>query len=403
MQTSSSKLGSITELNPRRDSYQRIRKAERYKSTDAETSRRIENILESLVKRLNVEGASLVLSCKKDICVARAGKIDISYEMDLENRRSIFSGKTILCKKKYIQPMQSDGVVVAYLAIQLIEEQNTDIESFCTIYADQLLHELEMGQIKSDLEKKSETLRRKKQELTEVQEYNDNLLSITSHDLSSPLNAISGYLDLIENCLHDEACLKRIMQYHKRIQSGVHDVLDMLNQMSDVGKFERGSMSPDMIKVDLNWIVEDVCDLLVCNAKNKEIELHVNTTEQPIYVEADTVLLKRIIRNLVDNAIKYTEREGTVEVNVTKKDGKAYIHIEDNGKGISKKDIQHIFSPYVKLYESDDYTSKGIGLFITSYFVDLLNGDIKVESEKNRGSTFSVCFQTLNPFSVAAS
>lgn len=396
-------MGSITKLSLSRGSYQRIRKAECYKTTDEETVQRIENILESLVKRLNVEGASLVISSLQDTCISKAGNIKTEHETNLSEIESVFSRNTILNKRKYIKPIKSEGFVVGYLAIQTKKNQNADIESFCNIYADQLLHELEMGLIKSDLEDKSETLKRKKQELTEVQEYNNNLLSITSHDLSSPLNAISGYLDLIGNCLQDEACIKRIMQYHKRIQSGVHDVLDMLNQMSDVGKFEKGNISPDMIKVDLRWVVKDVCDLLECNAKEKEIDLHVNSAGKPIYIKADTVLLKRIIRNLVDNAIKYTEHKGTVEVNVVKTDGKAYLHIEDNGKGISKKDIQQIFSPYVKLYESDDYTSKGIGLFITSYFVDLLNGDIKVESEESKGSTFSVCFPTLNPFSLAAS
>lgn len=396
-------MGSITKLNLGRNNYNRIRVAERYQPNDTETVQRIENILKSLVKRLNVEGASLLISCRRDICIGRAGQINMEHVEGLVNKNSIFSRETILSKRRYIQPIKVEGVVVGYLAIQMKDDQKTDIEEFCNIYADQLVHELEMGQIKSDLEEKSESLRRKKQELTEVQEYNDNLLSITSHDLSSPLNAISGYLDLIDNCLHDETCLKRIMQYHKRIQSGVHDVLDMLNQMSDVGKFERGSISPDMIKVDLSWVVEDVCDLLEANAKNKEINLNVNLVGQPIYIEADTVLLKRIIRNLVDNAIKYTDSKGRVEVSIVKRDDIAYLQIQDNGKGISKTDIKRIFSPFVKMYKSDDYTSKGIGLFITSYFVDLLNGDIKVESEKNKGSTFSVCFPTLNPFSVAAS
>lgn len=403
MQTSNRKLGRITKRSLDRNSYQRLKEAERYLRTDSETVRRIENILGNLISRLNVEGASLVLSCKRDVCIARAGQINMEYDRDLSKTRSIFFGKPILSKRKYLKPIKSENFVVGYLAVQKKEEHNQYIESFCNIYVDQLLHELEMAQIKSDLNEKSKRLRRKKQELTKVQEYNDNLLSIASHDLSSPLNAISGYLDLIDNCLKDETCLNQVMHYHKRIQSGVHDVLDMLNQMSDVGRFERGSISPDMIKVNLSWVVEDVCDLLECNAKNKGIDLHVNSAGQPIYIEADTVLLKRIIRNLVDNAIKYTECNGRVEVNVIKMDGKAYLQIEDNGKGISKTDIKRIFSPFVKMYESNDHTSKGIGLFITSYFVDLLNGDIKVESEENKGSTFSVSFPTLNPFSLAAS
>lgn len=403
MKTSIQKLGRITGLSVGRNNYQRLREAERYLTTDSETVRRIENILGNLITRLNVEGASLVLSCKRDVCIAQAGQMNMEYDGDLSKTRSIFFGKPILSKRKYMKPIKSENFVVGYLAVQIKEDQNADIESFCNIYADQLLHELEMAQIKSDLDEKSKRLRRKKQELKEVQKYNDNLLSITSHDLSSPLNAISGYLDLIDNCLKDEVHLNQIIQYHKRIQSGVHDVMDMLNQMSDIGKFERESMLPDMIKVNLSWVVENVCNLLECNAQSKEIDLRVKLAEQPVYIEADTVLLKRIIRNLVDNAIKYTERGGRVVVNVIRKDGEAYLKIEDNGTGISKKDIQRIFTPFVKLYESKEYTSNGIGLFVTSYFVNLLNGEIKVESKKNRGSTFSVCFPTLNPFSLAAS
>lgn len=393
-------MGRITGSNQNRKNSLRLSEAERFRITDNETVQRIEKILENLLARLRAEAASVFISCERDVCIAMAGQMNLEYGFNLPDDHPLFSGKTIRSKRQYIKPIETAGVVVGYLAVQINDENETDLDNFCTIYADQLLHELEMAEMRSALMQKMDRLRRKKEELTEVQEYNNNLLSITSHDLSSPLNAISGYLDLIDNCLKDEAQLNQIIDYHKRIQSGVHDVMDILNQMSDVSKLERGSIQPDMIKVNLGWVVEDVCKLLENNALKKQIELEVNLSEYPVYIEADTVLLKRIIRNLLDNAIKYTSDSGRVEVEVYKMAGKACLKIKDNGEGISRSDRSRIFAPFVKLRESKDYTSSGIGLFITSYFVDLMNGGIKIESEKNEGSIFSVFFPTLNPLPV---
>jgi Signal transduction histidine kinase len=133
-------------------------------------------------------------------------------------------------------------------------------------------------------------------------------------------------------------------------------------------------------------------DIMQVQAKNKHITLTFERSIKPVYVEVDLPKCKRILFNLIGNAIKYTQERGTVKVFVDSDTSLCKVHVKDSGIGINKDKIEAIFEPFRKLrnHGTSGEFSSGLGLFICNYMVRLFKGSIQVESELGVGSTFSM-------------
>lgn len=400
MENKNSDLINTNNIDYDRYHYDRLKAVQKFKIVDFKIRQRLRKLLAKLIKRIEAEGASIFICGHTDIQLAEAGNTDFDEQVRQRDESALFAGEFIV-EDKIVQPVVGKDYVIGYLSVHIEEENPSElIEELLLTYADFIFHELELAKRKYTLENTFQRLEKKKEELKKAQEYNNTLLSITSHDLSSPLNAVSGYLDLMDDCLEDNSKIDKIENYHHRIQSGVHDVMDMLNQLSDISKIEHGRVSLDMVKVNLGWLVDEVCKLLESNAIEKDINLSTDIPKDPVYIEADTIKLKRVIQNLVANAIKYTKDEGYVEVQLEQEESWALIKVKDNGIGIPDSHYSKIFAPFVKLEKSDNHSSSGLGLYVASYFTDLMNGEISVKSKENKGSTFIVSLPLLEPLKL---
>ncbi|MDZ7772928.1 MAG: HAMP domain-containing sensor histidine kinase [Balneolaceae bacterium] len=219
------------------------------------------------------------------------------------------------------------------------------------------------------------------------------------------MNAVSGYLDLMNDALEEDGDLSRILDYHRMIQSGINDISDMLNQLNEIAKIEKGLVSLHFTKVDLCWLIEETCDLLRPIAQKEDRRLVYDAPEYPVYAEVDFVKLKRVVYNLISNGIKYTGVGGRVAVSVENGGDMARVVVDDNGIGISEDDKEAIFEPFVKLNSSgkDGLTSSGLGLFISSYFTRQMHGKISVDSVEGQGSTFMVSLPLAEGFQQSVS
>jgi signal transduction histidine kinase len=381
-----------TARSGRKDS-DRLREATKFKLTDREVFRRVEELLIELSKKIKVDNAGFFLSVPQDVLIASANGLNSNLQLHEFDELLLFSGQPVKNKEFYYQPVESNNQVIGYISVKISEDQRNDlIQGIIDNYASLILHEYELAQKKSKLETFSEKLIKKKEELEKAQEYNKNLISITSHDLSSPLNAVSGYLDLMNEWFDENDNPDQIQSYHKRICSGIQDVMDMLRQLNDISRIERGVISFNMVQVNFVWVVQEVFDLIESKAIAKRIQFELQAPEYPIYVKADTVKLKRVIHNLIANAIKYTPVEGKITVKLSDDGELAFLKVQDNGIGIPESHYSKIFAPFVKLDPSkeDANSSSGLGLYIASYFTDLMNGEISLESQVGKGSTFTV-------------
>jgi hypothetical protein len=169
------------------------------------------------------------------------------------------------------------------------------------------------------------------------------------------------------------------------------NLIELVNDLLDASKLESGSLRLDPISNDLHVIVAELKETMLPLASDKEIEL---TTEIPAgipHVLADRAKLRRIFVNLLSNAIKFTKRGGHISVTAATTGDYVRIAVADTGVGIAADDIARLFDKYEQARSRSTRSEKGtgLGLYITKQLVELHGGEITVESEHGKGSTFA--------------
>jgi signal transduction histidine kinase len=352
----------------------------------------LQSLLNQLVDKTKAQGGLLSYNGRGERQFLVAGDTDKEFEMSQNEHRLLLAGESFVKEGTYIQPVAGNGRLLGIICITINSRAWEPLcEDLASAYAQLAAQSFERNRKQDQLSKYARSLLEKKRELEQIQEYNQNLLSITAHDLSSPLNAVSGYLEMIDDYLGNEDHAHKLHYYYKRIQSGVNDVSEMLTQLNEVVKLKKGFSSLNSVNVEVNGIIKEVCNLLSGHAEKKGSHLQVEMKGEPAYIKADVVKFKRVIYNLVSNAIKYSQKYQPIRVRTEAKNGQIYINIRDSGAGILKEDMDTIFDPFVKHNSNgNDAASYGLGLYISSYFTELMNGEIIAESKFGEGSTFTV-------------
>ena len=222
-------------------------------------------------------------------------------------------------------------------------------------------------------------------------------LNNMSHDIRTPMNAILGYAQLMENELKGKE-LPETSEHLEKLQQSGNLLLSIINNVLDMARIESGRM-----ELDENYCrIEDVWKSLVAvfdeKARKKNIALHYTINVEHAHILTDITKVKEILINILSNAIKYTPAGGSVMVDVDELscDESGYmiarIRVSDTGIGMSKEDLTKIFEAFTR--EKNTTKSKiagsGLGMSIVKKYVDLLGGTINVESELGKGSTFTV-------------
>ena len=222
-------------------------------------------------------------------------------------------------------------------------------------------------------------------------------LNNMSHDIRTPMNAILGYAQLMENELKGKE-LPETLEHLEKLQQSGNLLLSIINNVLDMARIESGRM-----EIDENYCrIEDVWKTLFAvfdeKARKKNIALHYMINVEHAHVLTDIIKVKEILINILSNAIKYTPACGSVMVDVDELpcDESGYmiarIRVSDTGIGMSKEYLTEIFEAFTR--EQNTTKSKiagsGLGMSIVKKYVDLLGGTINVESELGKGSTFTV-------------
>lgn len=221
-------------------------------------------------------------------------------------------------------------------------------------------------------------------------------LSNMSHDIRTPMNAIVGMAAIAAAHLNDRdrvaECLKKIGLSSKHLLSLINDVLDM-------SKIESGKLSLRYEPFNFGELISELTELLKPQADANRLNLEVELTKlRNEKVIGDPLRVRQVCINILSNAIKYTPAGGNIHVTVTQKAGnrKGYLNYvfccEDTGIGMSGEFIERIFQPFERAQDSTSskVTGTGLGMAITKNVVDLMNGDIQVESTPGAGSVFTV-------------
>lgn len=225
-----------------------------------------------------------------------------------------------------------------------------------------------------------------------------DFLANMSHDIRTPMNAIMGMSTIARRNIHDpeklEDCLNKIDASSKHLLSLINSVLDM-------SKIESGKVVFVEEVFQLDQMIEDIKRIVQPQAEKKDIQFTGEyETLQGVMVKSDPLRIRQVLLNIVGNAIKFTPEKGKVHCSGFKVlsiyDGYSTFEFtcEDNGIGMDQEFVDKIFQPYErsKNVTSNEIEGSGLGMFISKNIVEMMNGEIYVESKKGEGTKFTVIF-----------
>ena len=223
--------------------------------------------------------------------------------------------------------------------------------------------------------------------LKELDNLKNELYTNITHEFRTPLTVILGMVHRIKDTPE-----KSLEHGIKLIESNGKNLLRLINQLLDLSKMENNTLRLALIQADIIPYLRYLTASLKTIADNKNIDLHFSTGEPSIVMDYDPEQLKQIIYNLLSNAIKFTPIGGEVNISTQQLNDKLFIQVKDNGIGISAKDINHIFDRFYQVNDGPNRAIEGtgIGLAHTKELVKLLKGEIRAESQLDRGTTMSV-------------
>ncbi len=258
---------------------------------------------------------------------------------------------------------------------------------------DFLAKPFEPAELRATIKKAAESLlyaRQLRKLALEKHQVRFQFISVLGHELKSPLNAVEGYLNLMDSRVGGD----RVDDYQEmiarsliRIQGMRKLILDLL----DLTRIESGQKKREMQKVVLQDIVRKSMETVLPDARKRAITLDLQAAE-PIEFYCDPSEVEIVMNNLISNAVKYNRDSGRVDINLGRRDGEISIAVKDTGVGLSKEETARLFQEFVRIKNSKtrNILGSGLGLSIVKKIVQLYDGTVDVKSAENVGSEFTV-------------
>jgi len=220
----------------------------------------------------------------------------------------------------------------------------------------------------------------------------EKFLTYTSHEIRTPLNAVVGVAQLLEQTPLNP----KQEEYINTLKGSANNILHIVNDVLDLSKIESGSIELESTELPLKQLISNIFNTLLFKLHNKDVRL-INDFDPktPLNLRGDSVRLNQILLNLTDNAVKFT-RSGEIRLKVellgeTDTDATIKFEVADTGKGIRQSSLKQIFKRYEQetIHTTRNYGGTGLGLPITKQLVELMGGEIAVESTYGKGTVFS--------------
>lgn len=217
-----------------------------------------------------------------------------------------------------------------------------------------------------------------------------------SHDIRTPLNAVLGFTNLAKEAIGDD---EKELDYLDKIQISGEHLLEVVNDVLEMSRVETGTISLEEKECCIKDIIDAVVLISGENSRKKNQQFIVNLSELKYpYVWCDSLRVKEILSNLLENAVNYTQPEGRIELTIKQqpagREGYAdlEIRVKDNGCGMEKDFVEKLFQPFMREQSAtvSGLNGTGLGLAIIKRYVDAMGGTISVQTEKNVGSEFVV-------------
>lgn len=252
-----------------------------------------------------------------------------------------------------------------------------------------------ISQLLFDKEQNMWQLQKEQENLSAMEQLKTNFVSLISHDLKTPLakiqslthRAIAGIDEGVSTEITKDE-LQRVYKESKNLDRYIKSILQL-------SKIESKDFLIRKEPLDINELIESACEQLQSLAKEKNI--HFKLDLEPLFsIEADQILLREIILNIVENALKYTTEATTVFIRSFEDEAGHFvvIEVEDQGPGIKKEDLSKVYNKFFRSDPNHKSQGSGLGLFLVKYFLDLHNGTINIDSEVGKGTKVQIQIPT---------
>ena len=240
-----------------------------------------------------------------------------------------------------------------------------------------------------ELDPLAEMLRSQHADILAAAKARQDFTANVSHELKTPLTAISGYAELLDGGMVGEEQQKH---FYQEIRKNADRLLALINDIIRLSDLDRKGHEPSFGVIDLYEVVKECMDELTVNAKQRNVNISLDGESCNVHGSKD--MLKELVENLAQNAIRYNNTGGKVWISVTKRDGRSVLTVKDNGIGIPASEQQRIFE---RFYRVDKSRSKatggtGLGLAIVKHIVEIHDAKIELDSAPGVGTTISVLF-----------
>jgi CheY-like chemotaxis protein len=268
------------------------------------------------------------------------------------------------------------------------------------VLAEQELRNLNEG-LESRVQRRTVELQRARDEAERASLAKSQFLSRMSHELRTPLNAMLGFAQLLS--FSREPLRDSELEKVRQIEHAGWHLLDLINDVLDLSRIEAGEMSTSIEPVLVAELVSETVQMLSTQAAQQRVRL-IEQHGAHLWARADRKRLKQVLNNLLSNAIKYNQPGGSVTLEVSAAEHQQLrVTVTDTGRGMNAQQLANLYQPFVRFEQGNELTAgTGIGLVITKRLVELMGGQITVESEPGVGTRFSVSLvaSAASPFSA---
>ncbi|RUA31369.1 MAG: hypothetical protein DSY77_13135 [Bacteroidetes bacterium] len=247
------------------------------------------------------------------------------------------------------------------------------------------------------LKDRKEEAEAQRDQLEAINETREKFLSIIAHDLMGPVNSFKG-LSAIMKMSIEKQDKKDLLEIHQVLNKTINNMSNLLTNLLDWSVTQKGSVPYLPEKLYIHQLSAELIDLFFNTAENKKISLKSEITTD-LAVWADENSVKTILRNLVSNALKFTEDGGSIELSAEKKDGFIAIKVKDTGMGMAQEKINMLLAEnhFERSQGTKGEKGVGLGLQLVKEFTQMNKGKIEIESQIHRGTTFVVYLPDFNP------
>lgn len=208
-----------------------------------------------------------------------------------------------------------------------------------------------------------------------------------SHDLRTPITVLKGYIEMLYLQSKKEDLPPAIHATIEKMQRNSQELVHSVNNLFNLAKIQSGDMVFHIQKVNLTQVCHEIILEFYTILEEEKFHVEVNIEDKPLYANVDIEAVGRILKNLIDNAIKYGNAGKFLGISLYKKDNHIYIEVEDHGAGISEKDKIHIFT---RAYTADRKKGNGLGLAISQELANSMGGSISVVSIPQEKTVFTI-------------